>query len=270
MLLVEQYARGPTLVVTDHGQEATVSEPSHLSKAKLSEFVLVADGDAVKLGRMTDGVLQWLDDNLQPTDQVMLPDGLRLSDYLQRQDGTALALQSGGKKLHELKPDEAGVMRVADSHEIDGGVALVDDPVLGLLLIDRNYIVRITDGQRGELAMIDSIDSRVGRPSGVKEATIHRMFTTDVTGDGRDEVVISDDRRHQLTVLQPTPDGLEPLISWPVYEDKTYPYGYGGEQELVREPRQVVGLDFENDGHQDLVMLCHDRLLIYLGAKENE
>ncbi len=272
LLVLEKYARSPKRVVHAEG-ETIIREPAHLAKAKLDEFALVPAGDDpldLKVARLSDGVLQWLDTELQPTDQVMLPDGLALADYVERPDGRALALESGGRKLHLLQPDDTGVMRVADSYDAHGGVALADDPALGLLLIDRGRVVRLADGPRRELQLIDSIDSRVGRPSGVKEATIHRMFTTDVTGDGQDEVVISDDRRHQLTVLQRTDDALKPLIGWPVYEDRAYPYGYGGENELVREPRAVVGLDFDNDGKQDLALLCHDRLLIYLGAKEDE
>lgn len=269
MLLLEKFARSPKLVMRD-AESTVISEPAHLKKAKLEEFKLIGNGDKPRLCRMTDGVLQWLDDDLQPTDQVMLPDGLRLVDYLARKDGSALALDSSGHKIHQLKADEAGVMRVAQSFDITGGMKLANDNILGLLVVDREHLVSLRDGKSHKLELVDSIDSRVGRPSGVREATIHRMFITDVTGDGQDEIVLTDDRRHQLTVLQPTADGMEALVSWPVYEDKTYPYGHGVSGDLVREPRQVQGLDFENDGKQDLILLSHDRLLIYLGAKEGK
>ena len=47
--------------------------------------------------RLTAGVLQWLDDGLQPTDQVMLPDGQKIAAYLPLTGGTAAALEDGGK-----------------------------------------------------------------------------------------------------------------------------------------------------------------------------
>ena len=116
--------------------------------------------------------------------------------------------------------------------------------------------------------MAQSIDARSGRPTGVRNVTIHRISTTDIDGDDRDDAVFYDDIRHQLTVsAAPTADAeLEALLSWPVYEDRTYPYG-DEEDQQVREPRAVVALDLDGDGHQDLALLCHDRLLIYL-AKE--
>jgi hypothetical protein len=135
-----------------------------------------------------------------------------------------------------------------------------------LVLIDTDRIVRLSKGRPNELKLLDSIDSRVGRPSGVKEATIHRFFTTDVNGDGQDEVILCDDRRHQLTVLVRTDKQLKPALSWPVFEDQTYPYGGQGDA-LVTEPRLVVGLDADGDGRQDLALLSQDRLLIYLAEE---
>ena len=57
---------------------------------------------------------------------------------------------------------------------------------------------------------------------------------------------------------------LTPQISWPVFEDKKYPYADGDEAPMVKEPRAVVALDADGDGRQDLAMVCHDRMLIYL------
>jgi hypothetical protein len=56
-------------------------------------------------------------------------------------------------------------------------------------------------------------------------------------------------------------------LSWPVFEDKTYPYG-GVEGSLVQEPRIVLGLNADGDAYRDLALLCHDRLLLYM-AREN-
>ncbi|HVW37103.1 MAG TPA: hypothetical protein VHB99_07350, partial [Pirellulales bacterium] len=92
--------------------------------------------------------------------------------------------------------------------------------------------------------------------------------TTDLTGDQVDEVLLSDDHRHQLTVLERTDDKLKSVLSWPVFEDKTYPYG-GVQGSLVAEPRSVVGLNADGDEHRDAALLCHDRLLIYM-ARESE
>jgi len=269
LLVMEKYARSPKLI-EKIDDKVVESEPSHLTKAKLEDFTLVEWQDDLRLARIGDGVLQWLDDQLQPLDQVMLPDGRRLVGFVEHLiEGRhgALVLEVGGRKLHFMTADDAGIMRVADSFDAPGGDVLFHDPVIGLVLADGATMTRLASGQPRTLELVDSIDSRVGRPSGVREATIHRIATTDVDGDGADEVIISDDKRHQITALRQTDDGLKPMISWPVYEDSAYPYGQSEEQ-TVTEPRAVLGLDLDGDGRQDLAMLCHDRLLIYLGRTD--
>ena len=275
LLVHQQYARSPVLVEAGEGdQPATITSPSHLAKSALDQFTLITDDDGeLRLARMRDGVLQWLDEDLQPLDQVMLPDDLRMVGYLPQEDGAALALQAGGEQLHRLEPDGAGVMRLARSYRLPGGQQLVEDPVVGLMLIDAQQLTRLAPGRPGMLELVDSIDSRVGRPSGVKEATIHRMGLVDIDADGRDELLLADDERHQLTVLRVTDQKLEPMISWPVFEDSSYPYGgdqyYMGPETRGGEPREVVGGDLDGDGAGDLALLCHDRLLIYLGRTED-
>jgi len=266
LLIMEQYARSPKLVrLTDAG-EALVSEPPHLANASLGEFHLIPRTGGVHLARIRDGVLQWLDDDLQPVDQVMLPEGRRLIDYAQAGPEAAWALESGGRRLHRLEADPAGVMRLRRTHEIPGGTALHRSPVLGLLLTDRQRLIRLQPGRPHELELTDSLDGRDLRPASPRESTIHRLFVTDVDGDGHDELIASDDVRHELTVLELADRELKPLITWAVYEDKAYPYGQG-EDQRVAEPRTLTGLDIDGDDKQDLAMLIHDRLLIYLAAE---
>ena len=105
---------------------------------------------------------------------------------------------------------------------------------------------------------------RYFRRHGVKEATIHRICCLDIDGDQDHEVLLFDDRRHQLSVLAQQNGKLAPQISWPVFEDKKYPYDEGKKTPTLTEPRAVVALDADGDGAQDLAMACHDRVLIYL------
>lgn len=268
-LLVQQsYSTGAKLAVIKDGKTVT-TEPAHLAKIDLGEFQLITQAGKLRLARLTDGVLQWLGDDLQPTDQIMLTDGQRLSSYVPISDKEAWALEQGGGFVHRLRADESGVLRVVESIKLPGGTALLSDNVLGMMLIDNDRVLRLTRGEPWELKLIDSIDSRVGRPSGVREATIHRMFITDATGDGQEDVIFSDDRRHQLSLLVRTDKELKSELSWPVFENQAYPYGDGGRGGQVAEPRAVVGLDADGDGGRDLAMLCQDRLIIYL-AKDSK
>lgn len=269
VLLMEQFARHPKLVVLD-GEKAVTSEPAQVKKLNIDELSLIEVQGRRRPARIADGVLQWLNPaSLEATDQVMLPEGAKLSGYLPLGDRAAWALEVGGQNAHRLEADDAGVMRVRQTVKLPGGTALSMDPVLGLLLADRERLISLRPGRAPELVLEESIDSRAGRPSGVREATIHRVFTADLTGDGREEVVLVDDFRHQLTVMSRRDGELVPLASWTVYEDKAYPYGseFGSDRPREQEPRALVGLDFDGDRKQDLAMLCHDRLIVYLARK---
>ncbi len=265
-LLVQQaYAAGAKLIELD-GEKLKVSEPAHLAKVDVGEFGLYSMGGELKAGRLTDGVLQWLAPDLHPTDQIMLPDGQRLAGFVPLAENQAWALEQGGAFVDRLKPDEAGIMRVTTRVKPPHGTALRHDAVLGVMLIDQDRVIRLSRGQPVELILIDSIDSRVGRPSGVKEATINRFQVTPISDAHVENVVMLDDRRHQLTILGRTDDGLKPLVSWQVFEDQTYPYG-DEKQSQASEPRLVLGFNADGDNKRDLALLCHDRLIVYLARE---
>lgn len=265
LLVKDAFAKSAKLVRLVDGM-TQISEPAHLSKADLGEFDLVDFGGKPRAARMTEGVVQWLDENLQAADQIMLSAGQRMASFVPRADGEAWALEQGGNFVHRLKPDEAGILREAETLRLPGGARLAHDPLLGMMLVDQDRLIRLSRGRSWELKLLDSLDSRVGRPSGVKEATIHRIMTSDLDGDGVDEVILCDDRRHQLTMLARTDEGLKPRLSWPVFEDQTYPYG-GRQHAQAAEPRLMIGLNADADGPRDAALLCHDRLLIYMGRE---
>ena len=268
LLVLEQYGRIPKLAAIEEG-EVVVSQPKRLKKMGLDDIRLLAVDGGLRPARLADGVLQWLGDDMHPVDQIMLPDAKRLAHYVPLGGGRAWALEQGGDRMHLLAPDESGIPQVAETVKLPGGTALRDDPVLGLILEADDRLVKLGRGRPWELKLIESFDNRLGRPTGIKEAAVHRLFTTDVNGDGHHEVVLCDDQRHQITVLGLDEEQkLKPLISWSVFEDKTYPYAASfREQAEGAEPRSVQGADVDGDRIQDLAMLCHDRLLIYLARE---
>ena len=277
LLIQDAFASNAKLVRLADGQPV-VTTPTLLAKAALDEYRLLDVAGTPRRSRLTDGVLQWLGDDLHPVDQVMLGDGQRIASYLPVPGaaGAAWALEQGGGFLHRLTADEAGVMRPSETIKPPAGSGLETDPVLGIVLVDKERIVRLSAGEPWELELVESIDGRVGRRSGVSESTIHRILVTDVDGDGGQDVLLCDDRRHQLTaVLRRTPtDGgpakLERSVTWKVFEDRKYPYDGGDSQDLVAEPATVVGLDADADGARDLAIVSQDRLVIYLGREQEE
>lgn len=267
VIVQQQYSTAAKIVAIENNKTVT-KESGLLAKVNFAEFKLYPDGDKLRLGRLTEGVLQWLDDNLQPLDQVMLPDGQKLVGYVPVADGESFGLEQGGRFLHRLKFDSSGIARTTFSEKLPGGLALRNDPVLGLFLVDGDRLLRLTPGRPWELKLIDTIDGRKGRPSGVKEATIHRFISTDLTGDGIDEAILCDDRRHQFTALERRDGELRDLVSWQVFEDQAYPYGEERSAVPVGEPRTAIGFNADGDEFRDLALLSQDRLVIYLGRED--
>jgi hypothetical protein len=253
--------------------KTVVSSPALLAKASLDEYRLIDVDGVRRKARITDGVLQWLGDDLHPLDQVMLGEGQKLVSFLPvpGQKGQAWALEKGGAFLHRLEADDSGVMRTVETIKPPTGTSLEGDPVLGVMLVDQERIVRLSRGESWSLELVESIDGREGRRSGVRESTIHRVLATDVDGDGGDDLLLCDDRRHQLTAMlrKPADEGhaalLERSVTWRVFDDKKYPYDGGDSSEMSPEPRRAVGLDADGDGVRDLVLVSQDRLLIYMG-----
>lgn len=269
-ILVQQaYSSAAKLLTLEKGKVVAADLP-HLAKVNLAEYHLYRDGKRLRPGRLADGVLQWLDDSLLPQDQVMLPDGQKLAGYVPLPGDEALALEQGGLFLHRLKTDASGIARTTLSVKLPGGLSLRQDPVLGLFLIDGDRIARLSAGRPWELKLRDTIDGRRGRPSGVKEATIHRFFTADIDGDGRDDVVLCDDRKHNMSVMERNGDELRDVVSWQVLEDQAYPYGEERSSVPVAEPRSIVSFDADGDGNRDLGLLSQDRLLLYVGREEKK
>jgi len=267
-VLVQQAYSTAGKIYAVENNKTVAKDSGHLAKVTLAEYRLYPEAGKLRLGRLTEGVLQWLDDTLQPLDQVMLPDGQKLAGYVSVAAGEAFGLEQGGRFLHRLKFDSSGIARTTQSEKLPGGVALRNDPVLGLFLIDGDRLLRLTPGKPWELKLVDTIDGRKGRPSGVKEATIHRVITTDLTGDGIDEAILCDDRRHQFTALERRDGELRDLVSWQVFEDQAYPYGEERSSVPVSEPRTAIGFDADGDEFRDMALLSQDRLVIYVGRED--
>ena len=269
LIVQDAYATAGRLVRLQDGKPV-VTSPALLAKLDPAEYLAVDLGGTLRKARLTDGVLQWLGDDLHPVDQVMLTEGQKIAAYLPivTEPGgpaQAWALEQGGAFLHRLQADAAGVMRVVESVKPPAGTLLRNDPVLGLVLVDQERIVRLSRGRPWELKLLESIDGRVGRRSGVSESTIHRILVTDLDGDGSQDVALCDERKHQLTALLRTPDALQRSVSWRVFEDRKYPYDGGESKDLVAEPRRIAGFNADGDAARDLVMISQDRLVIYLG-----
>jgi len=252
-------------------------EIAPLKDCLLDEYRLVVTADGLRPGRFSSGVLQWLDEDLAVTDQVMLGDDQGLIDAIATADGGFHALQDDGRTLHRMEVDDGGVARSAERFELPEGRRLRRDPHLGLIVVGSDRLHRVGPGADPALEPLLAVSARDVAPSNLNDPAVHRLFAVAVEDPGRTDLVLADDTRHRLTVvaLDERDGALSARLrsSWPVFDDRSYPYGamqYPQQGAQVVQPVALASGEVDGEPRIDLALICHDRCLFYLGEGESE
>ncbi len=86
------------------------------------------------------------------------------------------------------------------------------------------------------------------------------MLAGDLNGDGQSNLAIMDTRNRRIEVLEYRPPSqLERAMYFTVFDEK----GFAHEEGTGSDPREGVIADVTGDGRADLVLLVHDRVLVY-------
>lgn len=95
-----------------------------------------------------------------------------------------------------------------------------------------------------------------------KQEKVHfnDLAAGDINSDGQMDVVVVDTQSQLVDILNFTPGaGLRHALQFKVYEAKSLV----GEEKTGNEPREVIIADVTGDGRPDLILLSHDRVLVY-------
>jgi len=181
-------------------------------------------------------------------------------------DGAAeLLFQEGGTGFWQvLRKDSAGVWRPTLRLEADPtectsafAVSLGREPRPWLLAFckDRFWTAPLS-GSRPALSLTASDETDL------KGSTYFQVVAADLNSDGQEELIAFDSASKLLEVLHPggiTGEGWKSLLHFVLFEENIHFRGRKGEDDV----REVLTGDFTGDGKPDLLLLLHDRLLLY-------
>lgn len=86
------------------------------------------------------------------------------------------------------------------------------------------------------------------------------LVAGDVNHDGHPEICVLDTNAHLVEIVAfRAEQGLLPGLNFKVYEEKSFQ----GAGRTGTQPREALIADVTGDNRPDLVLLCHDRILIY-------
>jgi hypothetical protein len=109
-------------------------------------------------------------------------------------------------------------------------------------------------GQTWELSELD------GYETPIRDGHLNDVISGDLDNDGRKDLVFLETARNYLDlVIFDKNHKLIPANRWQVFEQRTF-RGRGAD---LPEPREAVVADMTGDGKNDLVVLVHDRILLY-------
>jgi hypothetical protein len=109
-------------------------------------------------------------------------------------------------------------------------------------------------GEAWEFAELD------GYETPIKDGRLMDVVTGDLNGDGRKDLVFLETAKNHIDiVMYDAKRKLVPANRWQVFEERTF----RNRRSEAPEPREAVVADVTGDAKNDLIVLVHDRILVY-------
>lgn len=178
---------------------------------------------------------------------------------------SVLLADASNGKLYEMSPGEDGVYRSVHTHPLS---SLTPDECHfistgkgnGLLTLTKtSFEISPLSGDSLQLETVTTVDSEL------KDTTATDLIIASFTGGNTDDLLLVDSGESR--VLEFFQAGMETPPAWTsslhfrVFEMDPQ---YRGKTGLANEPHDYTATDLNGDGKLDLVLLVHDRLLLYM------
>ena len=236
-----------------NAQNTTTADIDGDGKAEL----LVADRNFVRALRF-DSKLGW-----QVVEQINAPRGdTKFSSIARQRDRIAAGDRENGRVVIFARDPQAKKWGQVDEFDVKGFKfnSIAAGPFTGgkdqgLLLVGNDgFGVMRFSGTREKLDELSSWRTDdLGRVP-------HELGVGDLNQDGMTDLVVLDAGKQMLDVLGISKSHtLLPALSFRVFESRLFS---GGEPREF-EPSQAIIQDVSGDGANDLILMCHDRILLY-------
>lgn len=253
-----------------------------IGKDDMPQFGLVSAASAGNTGRFDvdgDGADELLiaDRNYVRAVRLDAEDGWRVVSQLNADGGAKLvAVETIGNRL--VAADRDGRQLLVFERSGDGWMVTDEIPVRGILpndVLRGSFSGSDPSGNRKDDLVLVGKDAFAvvaleGNGPGLSESTSwrpddnrtvpHEIGAGDLNGDGRLDLAVLDAGRQAVDILSFSDRGrLLPMTEFTIFETKIFS---GGEPREY-EPREVLIADLTGDGADDLVLVAHDRILVY-------
>lgn len=109
-------------------------------------------------------------------------------------------------------------------------------------------------GENWRLLKLDDYDTPI------KDGYLNDMIAGDLTRAGRKQIIFMESAKNHIDLVQfDASHKLVPGDRWQVFEQHTF----RAAQNAIPEPREATVADVTGDGKNDLIVLVHDRILVY-------
>ncbi len=169
-------------------------------------------------------------------------------------------LDAEHKQLTLSERDSAGVWQVMKNIDLPvtsfKSLETVALGGAGIAFTGQNSVAWLPlNGDVWELTKLDDYDTSI------KDGFLNDLIAGDLLGTGHKQLIFMETVKNYLDLVQFDDQyKLVPGNRWQVFEQHTF----RGAQNAIPEPRECAVADVTGDGKNDLIVLVHDRVLVYI------